>query len=970
MRRLALCLLGLSFAACERENFTKVHPQIAVEPGEVALGELLLGTAVTQVVNVHNSGEAALEICFDDVASLDCGEGTRLLPEGPSPFALAFEGRTPGQPWIVPAGSSRPVLVTFQPNGEGPVGATLVLASNAQNEKRTLVPLSGAAIGPRVELSGNVLDYGEVTVGDRKVLELSLTNLTAYEQPFTATIPDDGTLRFDVREAPPSIPGHTTVRVIVGYRPEVEGDHAGVLSLSYCPGCRVEVGLTGRGVRPVVNLVPSALDFGQLPEAQVALQTFRILNQGNSSLTVLGIERIEGGSAEFNAQSPMLPAVIGPGGSLEVPVTYLGTTPGEDRAQVRIRTTAWDDPNTSALENAPVIGLVATSIGADIEVVPSRLSVGATPVGAEARAPLLVQNVGNAPLTVTQIRLEEGAPAIRLEGLPALPAVVAPGAQLVATVVLTPSAPGPFAGSIAVASNDRNEGSLSIPVEGLGALPNVCVLELGRRSVTFGLVTRGRTARLPVVLSNVGGQACSLSSVHLGGAPGPLGLDAASAANRVLQPGEAHRIELSYAPTAYGSHAATLELDTGDPTTPHLSIPISGASAASQIQVVPSALDFGTVADGCGSGQRVVTVYNTGSTLVTLSSVSLDPSTPADFRLFPSTTPLSIPAGGQTQVLLDYHGQGLASDFGLLLLQTSESAVPVAVPLNGRADPSGTVVDAFQQAARPADVLFVIDNSCSMEEEQSSLGSNLSAFVSFAQAQGVDYRIAVTTTDVDPTGAQGSFVGTTRVITPNTPNRDQVFQDNVAQGIYGAVAEQGLEAAYRALSDPMINTNNAGFLRPDTMLSVVFISDEEDQSSRPRAFYENFFRNLKGDPTLVTASAIVGTTNPECVSPTGIGDYAPRYLNVARATGGVTESICSPNWSQALTNIGQAAFGIRRRFPLSSVPVVATLVVRVAGSPLPAGAYSYDAAANAVELSVAPAVGSPVEVAYSTSCLP
>lgn len=970
MRRLALCLLCLSFAACERENFTKVHPQIAVEPREVAVGEVLLGTAVTRILNVSNPGEAALEICFSDVESLACGEGTRLLPEGPSPFALAFEGRTAGQPWIVPAGSSRPVLVTYQPNGEGPAGATLVLASNGQNEKRTLVPLSGAAIGPRVELSSGVLDYGEVTVGDQKILALTLTNLTAYEQPFAVQLPEGGQEHFEVLEAPPSIPGHGTIQVNVGYRPEREGDHAGVLGLSYCPGCLVEVGLTGRGVRPVVRLAPAALNFGQLPEAQVALQTFRILNEGNVGLTVLGLERIEGGSAEFNAQSPTLPAVIAPGGSLEVPVTYLGTTPGEDQAQLRIRTTAWDDPNTTALENAPVIRLVATSIGADVEVVPSRLSLGATAVGAEARAPLLVQNVGNAPLTVRQIRLEHGAPAIRLENLPSLPTVVAPGAQLVANVVVTPNAPGPITGSIAVDSDDRNEGSLSIPVEGLGALPNVCVLDPGRRSVTFGLVARGRTARLPVVVANVGGQPCSLSSIHLAGAPGPLGLDAASAANRVLQPGESHAIELTYAPTAYGNHSATLELDTGDPNSPHLSIPISGASAASQLHVVPSALDFGTVADGCGSGQRVVTVYNTGSNLVTLSSVSLDPATPADFRLFPSTTPLSIPAGGQTQILLDYHGQGLASDFGLLLLQTSESPVPVAVPLSGRADPSGTVVDAFQQAARPADVLFVIDNSCSMEEEQSSLGSNLSSFLSFAQAQGVDYRIAVTTTDVDPTGAQGSFVGTTRVITPNTPNRDQVFQDNVAQGIYGAVAEQGLEAAYRALSDPMINTNNLGFLRPDTMLSVVFISDEEDQSSRPRAFYENFFRNLKGDPTLVTASAIVGTTNPECVSPTGVGDYAPRYLNVARATGGVTESICSPNWSQALTNIGQAAFGIRRRFPLSSAPVVATLGVRVAGNPLPAGAFSYDAAANAVELLVAPAVGSPVEVAYSTACLP
>ncbi len=61
-----------------------------------------------------------------------------------------------------------------------------------------------------------------------------------------------------------------------------------------------------------------------------------------------------------------------------------------------------------------------------------------------------------------------------------------------------------------------------------------------------------------------------------------------------------------------------------------------------------------------------------------------------------------------------------------------------------------TRIDSFQQERRNAvDLLIVIDNSCSMVEEQDNLAQNFSALIDTFAAADVDWRLAVTTTDVE-----------------------------------------------------------------------------------------------------------------------------------------------------------------------------------------------------------------------------
>jgi hypothetical protein len=167
---------------------------------------------------------------------------------------------------------------------------------------------------------------------------------------------------------------------------------------------------------------------------------------------------------------------------------------------------------------------------------------------------------------------------------------------------------------------------------------------------------------------------------------------------------------------------------------------------------------------------------------------------------------------------------------------------------------------------RDLDLLFVIDNSGSMYEEQVSLAANFSRFLSALEnLEGglPSLHVGVVSTDLgaEPynlpncegngdngvlqstpqgqcTGPNGAFIQDT--LNPDgtrTRNYDGTLSDTFAciarLGTSGCGFEQQLESMRRALDG-----RNAGFLRPDANLGVVFVTDEDDCSVFDTAMYD------------------------------------------------------------------------------------------------------------------------------------
>ncbi|MCA9567057.1 MAG: hypothetical protein KC656_04405 [Myxococcales bacterium] len=242
---------------------------------------------------------------------------------------------------------------------------------------------------------------------------------------------------------------------------------------------------------------------------------------------------------------------------------------------------------------------------------------------------------------------------------------------------------------------------------------------------------------------------------------------------------------------------------------------------------------------------------------------------------------------------------------------------------------NGPVEEVRHVVPPPAvDVLFVVDDSCSMYEEQSALANNFPSFMNYFLGSGIDYHIGVTTTDMDvPAAGRLRLANGVRYIDPSTPNVQGTFSQMALAGTGGAVEERGRDAAWSLLETNRNLPANSGFWRDDAALHIVFVSDEDDQStSITRPAFRTWMETVKARPELVKAHAITGLPQNLCGA---VFDAGTDYLAYAGFTGGATFDICATDWQPFLDDMGLLASGLTRTFDLDHQAVEDTIEVRI-----------------------------------------
>lgn len=398
--------------------------------------------------------------------------------------------------------------------------------------------------------------------------------------------------------------------------------------------------------------------------------------------------------------------------------------------------------------------------------------------------------------------------------------------------------------------------------------------------------------------------------------------------------------------------------------------------------------DYGNVAVGCDATKEF-TATNTcaypvrfykpqlGSTVFEVTQ-----SNPAAFDLAP---------GASQKISVKYAPTAVGTNKGTVRLETVEQNqqhVKWTIALTGVGDTRGQNRDEFvQQGNNKADILLVVDNSCSMGPHQQSLATNFASFIGYAKDSGVDFHLGVTTTDMDtrhPTADGGVFGGPgpdtglitdpgapERFFSNTTPDLENKFKQRVNVGINGSSVERCFEASQFALS--LSVAHKQGFLRDDASLAVVCISDETEQSTAPVDEYLNELLNLKDNDANLFTYSVIASFDSSCQSTKDDG----RYLDMVTKSHGVKESICTPNWAQALQTIGRTTAGFRTEFVLTAVPGnAAAVTVQVDGKTVPAQpsagvfAWTLDLATKTLRFApaFAPKAGQKVTVDYAVTC--
>ncbi len=389
--------------------------------------------------------------------------------------------------------------------------------------------------------------------------------------------------------------------------------------------------------------------------------------------------------------------------------------------------------------------------------------------------------------------------------------------------------------------------------------------------------------------------------------------------------------------------------------------------SVSHLVVVPTEIDFGTVGVGCAI-EVTARVENRGATRAIVAPFALDPTTSPAITLDAPTSPRSLAAGSAFDIRLGFAPGEVGFHEGRLLLRHSQLAGDTPLEILGRGDVEPLREEVLEQRAAPqVDLMFVVDDAVSMADERDALAASASALFAHLEAEGIDYRIAVTTADTSAAGARGAFVGDPKVITPSTVDGARVFEASVSEASSKATIARGLEASREALSPANLDTVNAGFLRASASLAVIYVSDRDDASSGDTASYVDFFRTLKAPDGEVrfVAHALVGPA-AGCATAT----YGARFADVARATGGRVDSICAGDFAPVVAQYPGAGFGFEVRFGLEREPLAGSIEVEIDGAVLPESAWRFEPSPPAVvfDQSAVPEPGARITIRYRTSC--
>lgn len=225
------------------------------------------------------------------------------------------------------------------------------------------------------------------------------------------------------------------------------------------------------------------------------------------------------------------------------------------------------------------------------------------------------------------------------------------------------------------------------------------------------------------------------------------------------------------------------------------------------------------------------------------------------------------------------------------------------------------------------DILWVIDDSGTMSEEQQALALSLPTFLNALLQADIDFHLGVIRTDASNPDTAGILQGEPNILTRETPELATEFAETAAVGINGEREERGFSAVLTALELDSPGLPNAGFVRSDAELAVLFVSDEDDQSDETVGSFVQRLQRHKGSQRL-SLHALVGDVPMGCSASTGAADAGTRYLQAVDATDGVSSSICGElkPWMKAVV---QHLAHLQDTFPLSKVPDPGSIEVRV-----------------------------------------
>jgi len=259
-------------------------------------------------------------------------------------------------------------------------------------------------------------------------------------------------------------------------------------------------------------------------------------------------------------------------------------------------------------------------------------------------------------------------------------------------------------------------------------------------------------------------------------------------------------------------------------------------------------------------------------------------------------------------------------------------------------------VDSFKQpsTASGVDILWVIDPSGSMNDDHPRIASGIAAMMSALPLTG--WRLGIIPTDRTKTNSLQLFP-----ILPGDSASDAEAQ--MTSNISGHL-EAGFDGVHTYVID---NPYSSTWLREDAALLIVFVSDEDDQSTNMLSV-SSFASWLSGlRPSVFVASIVHLDPAVSACNPSTLWE-GDRYIDAANHFGGQVIDICSSDWTAGVQDASvqvtpHTSWGLTHEpFDYSDIYVFVDGIIY--------SHWHYAPVDNRIYFDVIPGEGTLVEIAY------
>ncbi len=463
-------------------------------------------------------------------------------------------------------------------------------------------------------------------------------------------------------------------------------------------------------------------------------------------------------------------------------------------------------------------------------------------------------------------------------------------------------------------------------------------------------------------VTNEGDASLQITDVELDDANAPFTISAIGSV--LVEPGGTTAFSVTFQPVTAEAVSATVYVNSNDPDEPSVPVALTGSGIAPQIELDPVNYDFGTPNIGC-TNQVPLIIRNIGNSDLVVSELNYVTAASTEISVDANEAvngalPWTIPAGTELSVSMDYSPLDEYADDGYLTVVSNDPNQPEAqAHQSGQGVIAGENEDVFEQPLRgETDILWVLDWSCSMDDDIAQVQSNFDVYIGTLAGLDADYHVAAVTQD------NGCILGDIDAIDNTlTADEQQADWDAMSAGPGGAYTEMAFTLMEAALSSTNIGHGgcNEEFYREDAKLNMVGVTDEVEQSANTWDYYVALFQAYKADPDDVVFHAIAGDYPSGCAS----AEPGNNLYQAVVATGGTFLSICATDWGSNMTELAESAAADLTSFALTQEPVPDTIEVYIDGVRTTAG-WTFDATDTLVVFDDdhVPGGGTTIEISY------